>query len=114
MAKLDLAAALANLGDDIALLREIVIAFFGEYPDLLTRIRNGIAKGDSAAVRRGAHTLKGAVSTFGPTEACDLSQQLEVMGESKNLTGAEDVMLALERSLSELHPELEAACEKSG
>ncbi len=113
MQKFDLAAALANVGDDVALLREIVAAFFGEYPELLTQIQNGIAKSDAAAVRRGAHTLKGAVGTFGPSEAHDLAEQLEMMGDSRNLHGADEVMQALKRSLSELHVELEAACGKS-
>lgn len=113
MSAFDLTAALANLGDDITLLREVAAAFFGEYPQLLTQIRSGISKGDAAAVRRGAHTLKGAVGTFGPSDAYDLALQLEMMGDRKDLNGANEVMQALEASLRELHPALEAACGKT-
>ena len=104
----DHAAALGNVGGDADVLREIIGVFFEECPGWLTQIREGVAKGDAAAVRRGAHTLKGAVSTFGPTEACQLAQQLETMGHDQNLAGAEEVVPQLERAIHELRPALEA------
>ena len=101
-------AALGNVGGDIEVLREIIGMFFEECPGWLNQIRDGVARGDAAAVRHGAHTLKGAISTFGSTAARDLAQQLETMGQHQDLTGADEISLQLERAIHELRPALEA------
>ncbi|HQZ69049.1 MAG TPA: Hpt domain-containing protein, partial [Planctomycetaceae bacterium] len=65
-------------------------------------------KGDAAIVHRVAHTLKGGVSTFGPSRARDLAEALEIMGREQNLAGGEEVLAELEHAISELRPALEA------
>ena len=104
----DHGAALDNVGGDIEVLREIIGMFFEECPGWLNQIRDGVARGDAAAVRHGAHTLKGAISTFGSTAARDLAQQLETMGQHQDLTGADEISLQLERAIHDLRPALEA------
>ena len=84
----DRKAALVNFGGDAGLLREIVEAFLEEYPSQLNRIRDGVARSDAAELREGAHSLKGAVSNFGPNEVLDLAEQLEFKGLDENLDGA--------------------------
>ncbi|MEJ7591703.1 MAG: response regulator [Planctomycetaceae bacterium] len=100
--------ALQNVGGDIALLQEIIGLFCSEYPGMLTMIREGVSNGDANVVHRSAHMLKGSVSIFGPTDACDLAQKLETMGHDQNLSGADELVLQLERALSELRPILES------
>ena len=100
--------ALKHVGGDREVLREIIGIFFRECPGWLTQIREGVAKGDAKVVQRAAHTLKGSVSTFGPSEARDLAQQLETLGKDQNLAGANEIALQLERSIHELRPVLEA------
>ncbi len=101
-------AALGRVGGDVAQLREIIDIYFSECPGWLTQIREGVTNGDAAVVRRGAHSLKGAVSIFGSKEVCNLAQQLETMGRDQNLAGADDVVLQLKRAIDELRPALEA------
>ena len=104
----DPSAAINTVGGDVGLLREIIDVFFDEYPRWLTEIRDSVAREDAAVVRRVAHTLKGAVSTFGPTRASDLAQKLESMGHDQDLAGAGEVMLQLEQAIRDLRPALEA------
>ena len=104
----DRKAALVNFGGDAGLLREIVEAFREEYPSQLNRIRDGVARSDAAELREGAHSLKGAVSNFGPNEALDLADQLELKGRDENLDGAEAVVKQLERAIGELREALES------
>lgn len=104
----DRKAVLVNFGGDAGLLREIVEAFLEEYPSQLNRIRDGVARSDAAELREGAHSLKGAVSNFGPNEALDLAEQLELKGRDENLDGAEAVVKQLERAIEELREALES------
>ena len=104
----DRKAVLVNFGGDAGLLREIVEAFLEEYPSQLNRIRGGVARSDAAELREGAHSLKGAVSNFGPNEALDLAEQLEFKGRDENLDGAEAVVKQLERAIEELREALES------
>jgi TMAO reductase system sensor TorS len=100
---------LANLGGNMALLREIIEVFFGEYPELLQKMRDALAHDDAEALRRAAHTLKGAVAIFGPTKARELAEQLETMGRDNALAAADQSLTQLENALSELRPALAAA-----
>ncbi|HQX50616.1 MAG TPA: response regulator [Planctomycetaceae bacterium] len=101
-------AALKNVGGDMEMLREIIELYFQECPVWLAAIREGLKKGDAAIVHRVAHTLKGGVSTFGPSRARDLAEALEIMGREQNLAGGEEVLAELEHAISELRPALEA------
>ena len=101
-------ATLDRVGGDRELLREIIGIFFGECPGWLTQIREGVEKGDADAFQRAAHTLNGSVSTFVPSEARDLAQQLETLSKDLNLAGANEIALQLERAIHELRPVLES------
>ncbi len=100
--------ALHNVGGDVDMLREIVELFFQQSPGWLGELRAAVAQGDAAALRRVAHSLKGAVGTFGPTLAHELAQQLENMGRENNLAGADKVLQNLERVIDALRPALQA------
>lgn len=104
----DQKAALGNVGGDISMLREIIEIYLQECPGWMNAIREGVLQNDSTRVHRAAHTLKGAISTFGPTEARDLAFKLETMGKDKNLFGADQVLMQLEKAISDLRPALEA------
>ncbi len=104
----DQKAALRNVGGDMEMLREIIDLFFQECPVWLTAIREGLKTGDAAIVHRVAHTLKGGVSTFGPSKARDCAEKLEIMGRNEDLAGGEEVLGQLEQAISELRPALEA------
>ena len=106
--QLDEAVALSRVGGDFELLREVVGLFLDDYPHSLDKIREAVATGDQGNLERQAHSLKGSVSTFGAKEAFDAAYELEKQGRTGDLTSATDGLRRLEKTLSALHPELEA------
>src|SRR5262249_14576597 len=67
-----------------------------------------LARGEATKLRRTAHTLKGALGTFGAAEACALAQRMEDLGRDGRLQGGEEVYAALTEALSRLGPALSA------
>src|SRR4029077_9972554 len=72
----DMEHALARLGGDRKLLREMMTIFRAESTGLMKTIRESAASGDLAALRRAAHTLKGALGTLGAPRALDGARHL--------------------------------------
>ena len=103
---LDWSAALATVGGDRQLLREIVEAFLEEAPRLLTDLRQAAAGGDADGLRRAAHTLKASLRYLGAEALYDQALALETCGREGRLTEAAPTLAqfdkALERLLSQL------------
>ena len=110
----DRAAALSNVGGDVALLREIVELFLEECPRMVEAIQRGIDAGDAAGVQRAAHTLKGSVSVFGAHRTVELALQLECMGRAGDLTGAAEAMGLLAAELDRVGPALRRLAAEPG
>ena len=105
---IDREEAIARVGGDEGLLREIAQLFLDDYPRSLAELRAAAAHGDSRKVERSAHGLKGAVANFGAQRVVDAAAALERMGRAEELSGFAAALSALERSLSALHDELQA------
>ncbi len=58
-------------------------------------------------MQRLAHTLKGAVGTFGARPAFEAALRLETMARSNDLAQAEPAFVALEDALAGLRPTLD-------
>jgi two-component system, sensor histidine kinase and response regulator len=95
--------ALARLGGDEELLRELCQIFLTESPKHLQELRQAIAQADPEAVRRAAHSLKGELGYLGAGAAEQASRVLEGMGHDKNLSQATEVFASLEREMAGLH-----------
>ena len=67
------------------LLTELVDIFWEDCPRLLAEIRGAVDRGDSKALARSAHALKGSVGTFGAQLAFVVVQGLEAMGRNGNI-----------------------------
>jgi CheY-like chemotaxis protein len=102
----DKAAALEHTGGDEELLRELLMAFVEEYPPLLERIGDAIARCDARQLERAAHTLKGAAGAVAAEAAYDAAQRLEVLGRTGQLVEAEPVRAELEDALKRLQGSL--------
>jgi len=67
----------------------------------MKELSEGIEQQDAQAVRVGAHSIKGAVLSFGGQAAGAVAQHLEQMGRKGNLAGAdillEELKMELER-----------------
>jgi two-component system, sensor histidine kinase and response regulator len=105
---LDWAAALEYVGGDRQLLKDLMAVFLDEYPAWLSDLHVGLAAADIGRLQRAAHKFKGTLGNFGAQVAFEAAYRLEIMGREKNLTGAADVVLLLEKELARLLPALTA------
>ena len=101
----DLVRALQNVGGDTDLLAELMDLFVQGMPERLDAAWAAIEGGDSDAVARTAHTLKGSVGNFAAKEAFDLALTLETAGRSGELDGVDGVF---EKLTEEVHRLAEA------
>ena len=102
----DRSAALSYVDGDIGLLREMAELFLADYPQQMAKIQAAIANGDSQALMRGAHSLKGVVATFAAKATSEAALRLEMMGENGDLLAAREVYAVLEAEISRLAPVL--------
>jgi signal transduction histidine kinase/CheY-like chemotaxis protein/HPt (histidine-containing phosphotransfer) domain-containing protein len=102
----DKTAALARVGGDEELLRDLIGVFVAEVHRWLDDIRAAIVAGDPAKLKRAAHTLKGAVDSCGASRAYDFALRLERMGGEGRINGSEDIFATLELEIERLLPAL--------
>ena len=105
---LDRETALARVGGDIDLLKEIAALFLDEYPLALVEMHKALATGDAKSLERSAHGLKGSVANFGARTAVDAAFELEQFGRAHNLDRAPQALATLEQALAGLHAQLTA------
>jgi HPt (histidine-containing phosphotransfer) domain-containing protein len=84
-----LTALLDSLGGDVAFLKELVEAYLDSTPGLLAAMRQAATAGDAVGLQRTAHTLKTGSASMGALALAALCKQLEDMGKSGALDGAE-------------------------
>ncbi len=80
--------------------------FLDSLPQQVSELRTAVRSGDGPTVQRLAHTLKGAVGTFGARPAFEAGLRLETMARSGDLVQAEPALAALEDALAALQPTL--------
>jgi PAS domain S-box-containing protein len=102
----DEAEALTRCGGDRALLGELVDMFLAEVPRWTSSLEAALAAGDAETLHRGAHSIKGAVATFGAEEARAAALALEVAAREKRLADAPAALAALKEALARLCPAL--------
>jgi CheY-like chemotaxis protein/HPt (histidine-containing phosphotransfer) domain-containing protein len=103
----DESAALKHVGGDRRLLRDLIDLFITDSGRWLAEIRVAVQGGDTEAVRRYAHNLKGALVHFELRSAILAAQMLEFLGRDANLDDAGRACQVLERELTRVRPQLE-------
>jgi signal transduction histidine kinase/CheY-like chemotaxis protein/HPt (histidine-containing phosphotransfer) domain-containing protein len=105
-------AALENLrdmvGGDASVLNELVNTFLEDAPHLLTDLRNALNNGDAANVRLAAHSLKSNGAQFGALSFAELCREMEMLGKSSHLDGAESLLDQIESEYQRVSAALEA------
>lgn len=104
---LDCEAALACLGQDHSLLRELAQLFLGEYPRLIAGIDLAIERRDAAALAKAAHRFKSSVSNFFAAGTTAALTELECLGQRGDLAGVAERREQLAGELRRLLPALE-------
>ncbi len=99
-------SALAKLGDpdqggDPAFLRDLASLFRDEAGPLLAAMRSAATTGDGKQLSGAAHTLKGGSAYLGALAVRSLTERLEALGKSTDMTGALDLVDLLDREVAE-------------
>ncbi len=100
---IDKTALLARIGGRQDRLGTIIKVFQGESTGLMAQLRDAIALGDGSALKRAAHSLKGAVGIFGAAGVVNSALQLESLGHSGDLTEATASYHQLEEDIRQLN-----------
>lgn len=74
----------------------LVETFITDSEFRIGEIRTGIGAGDSDAVRRAAHSLKGSSSNLGAQPLTELSQKIELAARDGKLAGLDEVLTQVE------------------
>jgi two-component system sensor histidine kinase/response regulator len=93
---------LARVGGNQKVLEEVIALFLEDCPALITAIRQALAAGDSGAVYRSAHMLKGTVGNFDADKAMGIAQRLEARAREGDLDACGLVFAALELEVATL------------
>ena len=108
----DVAAHLrTTTGGSARLMKSLTQSFLSDAPKRLAAIRAAIAAKDGAKLDTAAHALKGSVAIFGARTAVTAARNLEAMGRSRNLAGADAELRTLETAMKSLKDELLAALQ---
>jgi len=107
MRVLDEQEALARVGGDPELLREIAELFQLECPQALENLRDAINRGDAEGAGRVAHGLKGSASNFGARPAVEEALKIEHMAREGRIRETASVYETLAEHLATLIQELQ-------
>jgi CheY-like chemotaxis protein len=76
---------------------EIVSLFLADAPPHMKKIREGLTQGDTEAIRRSAHTIKGMVGIFCAERAMQAAEQVEkTAGQPAIRSAVDDLEIALD------------------
>jgi HPt (histidine-containing phosphotransfer) domain-containing protein len=103
---LDKRTVLEFIGGDQQLLSQLCETFLEQSPKLLNSVRQAVQDRRPQEVSMLAHTIKGSVSIFAARKATDAAFRLEQIGESDDLSQADEAVEALTQELARLQPEL--------
>jgi signal transduction histidine kinase/DNA-binding response OmpR family regulator len=106
MGELNYSAALARVGGDADLLKELAGMFMDEYPRLMEQVRQSTKDGDAAGACNAAHQLKGLLAQFGAETARQAAYAVEQPARQGDLATINQNLAVLEAALRRMHPEL--------
>jgi HPt (histidine-containing phosphotransfer) domain-containing protein len=102
----DRAAFLARVDGDVELMQELVSLFLDDCPQRMTCLREALDCGDSEALAKAAHNLKGAVGNLCASRSFKTVQRLETAARDGDLQHAATAYTALEQEIAHLRTEL--------
>jgi len=104
---------LRTTGGNEKLVKSLTKSFLADAPKRLAAIRAALAAKNAAKLDTAAHALKGSVAIFGAQTAVTAAKNLEAMGRSRNLTGADAQFRLLEVAMQQLQVELNKIAPQS-
>lgn len=98
--------ALARLGGDADLLKQLAVLFLADYPSVISDLRAAMERGDVLCVERAASILKGSLNIFVASAAIDAAARVEFLVRAQKLTEVPAAVASLEEVLAALSVEL--------
>jgi len=102
----DHAEAMRQVGDDAALLREVMELFVLEAPKREAEARLALERRDAELLERAAHSIKGSCVIFGATPTRDAAHRLELLARSGDFEGAATSLALLSKETARLTADL--------
>jgi CheY-like chemotaxis protein/HPt (histidine-containing phosphotransfer) domain-containing protein len=87
--------------------RAVIAGFLEDMPKQIDLLKQRLGAGDSPAVCRQAHTIKGAAATVGAGLLCDVAFQMEQAGKAGQIDRAADMLPHLEEEFDRVKSTLE-------
>ncbi len=103
---IDWEQAFETVGGDRGLLCDLFKVFLKERDAMLSAIMKALESKDLKELRRTAHSLKGALHHLGATNAAEAARVFEVMGQTENVSDADDRFSQLKHLVSETSTEI--------
>jgi PAS domain S-box-containing protein len=100
-AAFDLSLVMENLAEDKEMIRRILNDFSVYIPGKISALKKAYYDGDAPSVRIHAHALKGSSANVGAVSVQKIAYQIEIAGESGDLTGVDSLLLKLDEQLVE-------------
>jgi signal transduction histidine kinase/CheY-like chemotaxis protein/HPt (histidine-containing phosphotransfer) domain-containing protein len=94
--------AMARLGGNAGLFREMAKFFFLDGSKLLAEIQAAAGAGDAVAIEKNAHRLKGTVLYLGAEAATAAIARVETLARSGDLKGASEAIRSMETEVTRL------------
>ena len=98
----DFLPALARLEGDVELLKEQMQFVLRDAPELMSKVRSAVTRGDGEALQLAAHRLKGLVSNFDADQASKSAADLESRGRDGDFDEAQAICEELQRQIDQL------------
>jgi two-component system sensor histidine kinase/response regulator len=105
---LDRTAALERVEGDAELLQELVDLFLADAPERMADIRGALAARDAEALRKAAHSLKGAAANLSAVALASAAKRLEDAGRMADFATAAHACAALQEEIDRLQEALRA------
>jgi len=98
---------------DPDIVAEVGGLFLEHSPKKVAAILQAVDRGDANGLRTAAHSLKSSSAYVGAMRLSEMSRELEMMGRSQSLDGAEEKAERLKREHKRVIMELEAEIKRS-
>ncbi len=96
MEVVDKAELMARIENDMDFLACALEVYQVDCPQLIHQTRDALSRRDAAALADAAHTLQGMLSNLSAHPAVETARKLEAIASRGKLSGAEQVLAALE------------------
>ena len=108
-------ASLRELQDDgdPDIVAEVGGLFLEHSPQKIAAILKAVENGDAKGLQTAAHSLKSSSAYVGAMRLSELSRELEMMGRSQVMDGAEEKAERLNREYTQVMMELDAEIQRS-